>query len=83
MFLLTPRIWNYQTICVHVYTLHIDEVISLLGLISSCEIVVCSCSPMAVTFYVLLLNRWFILTLTLSYLVSFCRKKMLNKFSVG
>ena len=75
LFLLTPRNWNYQTICVHVYTLHSDEVVSLLGLISGCEIVVCSCSPMAVTFYVLLLNRWFILTLTLSYLISFCRKK--------
>ena len=36
---------------------HCDEVVSLLGLISGCEIVVCSCSPMAVTFYALLLNR--------------------------
>ena len=40
------------------YTLHSDEVVSLL--ISGCEIVVYSCSPMAVTFYALLLNRWFI-----------------------
>ena len=48
---------SYQTICVHVYTLHSDEVVSLLGLISGCEIVVCSCSPMAVTFYAFLLNR--------------------------
>ena len=63
LFLLTPRNWNYQTICVHVYTLHSDEVVSLL--ISGYEIVVYSCSPMAVTFYALLLNRWFILTLTL------------------
>ena len=38
-----------------VYTLHSDEVVSLL--ISGCEIVVYSCSPMAVTFYALLLNR--------------------------
>ena len=44
-----------QTICVHVYTLHSDEVVSLL--ISGYEIVVYSCSPMAVTFYALLLNR--------------------------
>ena len=36
------------------YTLHSDEVVSLL--ISGCEIVVYSCSPMAVTFYALLLN---------------------------
>ena len=43
LFLLTPRNWNYQTICVHVYTLHSDEVVSLL--ISGCEIVVNSCSP--------------------------------------
>ncbi len=39
----------------YVYTLHSDEVVSLL--ISGCEIVVYSCSPMAVTFYALLLNR--------------------------
>ena len=52
LFLHTPR---DQTICVHVYTLHSDEVVSLL--ISGCEIVVYSCSPMAVTFYALLLNR--------------------------
>ena len=32
--------------CVYVYTLHSDEVVSLL--ISGCEIVVYSCSPMAV-----------------------------------
>ena len=31
--------------CVYVYTLHSDEVVSL---ISGCEIVVYSCSPMAV-----------------------------------
>ena len=29
MFLLTLRNCNYQTICVHVYTLHSDEVVSL------------------------------------------------------
>ena len=63
LFLLTPRNWNYQTFCVQVYTLHSDEVVSLL--ISGCEIVVYNCSPMTVTFYALLLNRWFILTLTL------------------
>ena len=46
-----------ETIRPFVYTLHSDEVVSLLGLISGCEIVVCSCSPMAGTFYALLLNR--------------------------
>ena len=61
---------------------HSDEVVSLLGLISGCEIVVCSCSPMAVTFYALLLNRWFILTLTLSYLlVSVVKKNAKHIFS--
>ena len=53
-------IWFYslpeiETIRPFVYTLHSDEVVSLL--ISGCEIVVYSCSPMAVTFYALLLNR--------------------------
>ena len=47
----TIRPFVYMT----VYTLHSDEVVSLL--ISGYEIVVYSCSPMAVTFYALLLNR--------------------------
>ena len=45
LFLLLARNWNYQTICVHVYTLHSDEVVSLL--ISGYDIVVYGCSPMA------------------------------------
>ena len=52
----------------HVYTcthsLHSDEVVSLL--ISGCEIVVYSCSPMAVIFYVLLL---IIIILFISYII--------------
>ena len=43
LFLLLPKNWNYQTTCVYVYTLHSDEVISL---ISGDESVVYSCSPM-------------------------------------
>ena len=45
VFCFVPRNFNYQTIK-YVYTLHSDEVVSLL--ISGCEIVVYSCSPMAV-----------------------------------
>ena len=51
------KLSDHLCTCVVLYTLHSDEVVSLLGLISGCEIVVCSCSPMAVTFYALLLNR--------------------------
>ena len=40
-------------VCGALYRLHSDEVVSL---ISGCESVVYSCSPMVVTFYVLLLN---------------------------
>ena len=45
LFLLLPKNWNYQTTCVYVgaYTLHSDEVFSL---ISGDESVVYSCSPM-------------------------------------
>ena len=45
VFCFVPRNFNYQTMCVW-YTLHSDEVVSLL--ISGCEIVVYSCSPMDV-----------------------------------
>ena len=50
-----PEIETIRPFVHHMYTLHSDEVVSLL--ISGCEIVVCSCLPMAVTFYALLLNR--------------------------
>ena len=50
-----PEIETIRPFCVHVYKRHSDEVVSLL--ISGCEIVVYNCSPMAVTFYALLLNR--------------------------
>ena len=82
LFLLLPKNWNYQTTYMCMYTLHSDEVVSL---ISGDESVVYSCSPMqwmlhstAIPAIIIIMccyktvDLYWHLSL---YLVSFCPKK--------